>query len=85
MVDLDLRVSLQDFHVAEAPEGSVHQAAEAVPLHLERAKSVEAVEGQALHTADAVPAQLPGMRRVKIAHIVHAGFVAPLITVFSGR
>lgn len=50
----------QDFHVAEAPEGSVHQAAEAVPLHLQGAQGVQAVERQALHPADAVPAQLPG-------------------------
>lgn len=60
MAELDLCVCLQDFHGAEAPEGSVHQATEAVPLHLERAKSVEAVEGQALHTADTIPAQLSG-------------------------
>lgn len=28
-----IEVSLQDFHVAEAPEGSVHQAVQAIPLH----------------------------------------------------
>lgn len=50
---------LQDFHIAEAPEGSVHQATQAVPLHLQRAKSVQTVERQALHPADPVPAQLP--------------------------
>lgn len=50
---------LQDFHVAQAPEGSVHQAAEAVPLHLQGAESVQTVERQALHPADTVPAQLP--------------------------
>lgn len=53
------RVGLQDFHVTEAPEGSVHQAAQAVPLHLQRAQGVQAVERQALHAADPVPAQLP--------------------------
>lgn len=53
------RARLQDFHVAEAPEGSVHQAAQAVALHLQRAQGVQAVERQTLHAADAVPAQLP--------------------------
>jgi len=51
-------ISVQDFHVAEAPESSVHQAAQPVPLHLQGAKSVQTVEGQALHPANTVPAQL---------------------------
>lgn len=51
-------ICLQDFHVAEAPESSVHEAAEAVSLHLQGAEGVQAVERQALHPANPVSAQL---------------------------
>lgn len=39
-----LRFRLQDFHVTETPEGSVHQPAKAVPLHLQRAQGVQAMK-----------------------------------------
>lgn len=53
-------MNLQDFHVAEAKEGPVHQPREAVPLQLQRAEGGQVLESQALHPANLVSAQIPG-------------------------
>ena len=54
-----VKEDLQDFHVAEAPEGSVHEAGDAVPLHAQRPEPDQTVERQALDASHAVPAQIP--------------------------
>lgn len=50
------KVGLQDFHVAKAPESSIHQTAQAIPLHPQWAQGMQAMERQTLHAADPVPA-----------------------------
>lgn len=56
---IDPEMNSQDFHVAKAEEGSVHQPGEAVPVQMQRAEGGQILESQAIHPANLVSAQVP--------------------------
>lgn len=50
----------QHFHLGQAPEGSVGELTDVVPLQLEDLQTGQALEGQPLHLPYTVPVQLTG-------------------------